>query len=64
VKDDFAFTFNKEKNIGYISSNRSGVDNIYSALPICKSQIAVVKNLRLELLLLIQDVVLDENKVV
>jgi outer membrane protein OmpA-like peptidoglycan-associated protein/tetratricopeptide (TPR) repeat protein len=42
AKDDFSFTFNKEKNIGYISSNRDGVDNIYSALPICKSEIAVV----------------------
>jgi hypothetical protein len=28
AKDDFAFTFNKEKNIGYISSNRSGIDHI------------------------------------
>ena len=45
AKDDFAFTFNKEKNTGYISSNRSGVDHIYSAVPICYSQIAaVVKN--------------------
>jgi hypothetical protein len=45
AKDDFAFTFNKEKNIGYISSNRSGIDHIYSALPICNSQIAtVIKN--------------------
>jgi hypothetical protein len=44
AKDDFAFTFNKEKNIGYISSNRSGIDHIYSALPICNSQIATVKN--------------------
>jgi hypothetical protein len=26
AKDDFAFTFNKEKNIGYISS--SGIDHI------------------------------------
>jgi hypothetical protein len=41
AKDDFAFTFNKEKNIGYISSNRSGIDHIYS-VPICNSQIATV----------------------
>lgn len=40
-KDDFAFTFNKEHNIGFISSNRSGVDNIYSTSPICKSQIVI-----------------------
>ncbi|WP_016991369.1 OmpA family protein [Flavobacterium sp. ACAM 123] len=44
-KDDFAFTLNKDNNIGFVSSNRSGVDNIYSAIPICKSQIVtVVKN--------------------
>jgi hypothetical protein len=43
AKDDFAFT-NKEKNIGYISSNRSGIDHIYSALPICNSQIAIYQN--------------------
>ena len=34
-KDDFAFTFNVEKNIGFISSNRGGVDNIYKAVPVC-----------------------------
>ncbi|MFV8336476.1 OmpA family protein [Flavobacterium sp. RSP29] len=44
-KNDFAFTFNKEKNIGYLSSNRSGVDHIYSTIPVCKGQIfSVVKN--------------------
>lgn len=44
-KDDFAFTFNKEKNIGYLSSNRSGVDQIYSSVPVCKGQIqTIVKN--------------------
>ncbi|MFV5698871.1 OmpA family protein [Flavobacterium sp. ZT3R17] len=44
-KDDFAFTFNKEKNIGYLSSNRSGVDHIYSAVPVCKGHIlTTVKN--------------------
>jgi outer membrane protein OmpA-like peptidoglycan-associated protein len=44
-KDDFAFTFNKEKNIGYLSSNRGGVDHIYSSIPVCKGQIlSVVKN--------------------
>lgn len=34
-KDDFAFTFNTAKNIGFVSSNRSGVDNIYLATPVC-----------------------------
>ncbi len=41
-KDDFAFTYNKEKKIGYVSSNRSGVDHIYSAIPVCKAQILTV----------------------
>lgn len=34
-KDDFAFTFNKSKNIGFLSSNRNGNDDIFSATPIC-----------------------------
>jgi outer membrane protein OmpA-like peptidoglycan-associated protein len=34
-KDDFAFTFNKAKNIGFLSSNRNGNDDIFSATPIC-----------------------------
>jgi outer membrane protein OmpA-like peptidoglycan-associated protein len=34
-KDDFAFTLNTEKNIGFLSTNRSGVDNIYLATPVC-----------------------------
>jgi hypothetical protein len=34
-KDDFAFTFNKDKNIGFLSSNRNGNDDIFSAIPIC-----------------------------
>jgi len=34
-KDDFAFTFNNTKNIGFFSSNKAGKDNIYLATPIC-----------------------------
>ncbi|TRW21021.1 OmpA family protein [Flavobacterium zepuense] len=34
-KDDFAFTFNTTKNIGFFSSNREGVDKLYSATPVC-----------------------------
>jgi outer membrane protein OmpA-like peptidoglycan-associated protein/tetratricopeptide (TPR) repeat protein len=66
TKDDFAFTLNKEKNIGYISSNRSGIDHIYSAVPICYSQIAaVVKNSKTaDVLVNSRVAVLDENKVV
>jgi len=35
AKDDFAFTFNTTKNLGYFSSNRDGFDKIYSATPVC-----------------------------
>lgn len=34
-KDDFGFTFNKTKNMGFFASNRSGNDDIYGATPIC-----------------------------
>ena len=34
-KDDFAFNFNNTKNIGFFSSNRDGIDKLYSATPVC-----------------------------
>jgi outer membrane protein OmpA-like peptidoglycan-associated protein/tetratricopeptide (TPR) repeat protein len=34
-QDDFSFSFNSQKNIGFFSSNRTGVDKIYLATPIC-----------------------------
>ena len=36
-KDDFAFTYNTKKKVGFFSSNRSAdaVDNIYKAEPLC-----------------------------
>lgn len=44
-KDDFSFSFNAARNIGFFSSNRSGVDNIYFANPVCAAEaIAVVKD--------------------
>ena len=44
-KDDFAFTFNQEKNIGFVSSNREKSDDIYLATPVCRLMIqAVVTN--------------------
>ena len=63
-KDDFAFTFNKEKNIGYLSSNRLGVDNIYNAIPVCKSEmVIVVKNAKTaEVLANSKVVFMDKNK--
>jgi outer membrane protein OmpA-like peptidoglycan-associated protein len=57
-KDDFAFTFDKEKSIGYLSSNRSGVDHVYSAIQVCKGQIqAIVKNAK-------NNVILADSKVI
>uniref|UniRef100_UPI0037C05DD7 OmpA family protein n=1 Tax=Flavobacterium sp. TaxID=239 RepID=UPI0037C05DD7 len=41
-KDDFAFSLNAEKNIGFLSTNRSGVDNIYLATPICGVEVITV----------------------
>ncbi len=41
-KDDFAFTFNKAKNLGFLSSNRNGNDDIFSATPICGVDLLVV----------------------
>lgn len=40
-KDDFALTYNKNKNVGFLSSNRSGTDKIYIATPVCALQILV-----------------------
>ncbi|MEZ4838221.1 OmpA family protein [Flavobacterium sp.] len=41
-KDDFAFSLNAEKNIGFLSTNRSGVDNIYLATPVCGVEVITV----------------------
>ncbi|WP_297510341.1 OmpA family protein [Flavobacterium sp.] len=41
-KDDFAFTFNKDKNTGFLSSNRNGNDDILSVTPICGVDVMVV----------------------
>jgi outer membrane protein OmpA-like peptidoglycan-associated protein len=34
-KDDFAFTYNATKKVGFFSSNRDGNDDIFKADPIC-----------------------------
>jgi tetratricopeptide (TPR) repeat protein len=34
-KDDFSFSFNKDKNLGFFSSNRNGNDDFFKAIPIC-----------------------------
>ncbi|MBP2283249.1 outer membrane protein OmpA-like peptidoglycan-associated protein [Flavobacterium sp. CG_23.5] len=63
-KDDFSFTFNKDKNIGYLSSNRSGTDHIYNSIPVCKSEMStIVKNSKTGALLANSRVVfLDADK--
>jgi outer membrane protein OmpA-like peptidoglycan-associated protein/tetratricopeptide (TPR) repeat protein len=44
-KDDFSFTYNTNKKVGFFSSNRTGNDDIYKADPVCNVQaIAVVKD--------------------
>ena len=35
AKDDFSFSMNMQKNMGFFSSNRDGNDNIYQATPVC-----------------------------
>lgn len=40
--DDFSFSINTTKNVGYFASNRSGVDNIYMAIPICQSELTAL----------------------
>jgi outer membrane protein OmpA-like peptidoglycan-associated protein len=34
-KDDFSFSFNTTKNVGFFASNRTGEDNLYLATPVC-----------------------------
>ncbi|WP_298221529.1 OmpA family protein [Flavobacterium sp.] len=41
-KDDFSFTFNKAKNLGFFSSNRNGNDDIFSATPVCGTEVFTV----------------------
>ncbi|MFT3794454.1 OmpA family protein [Flavobacterium sp.] len=41
-KDDFAFTFNKQRKTGFLSSNRNGNDDIFVVSPICGVQLLTV----------------------
>jgi outer membrane protein OmpA-like peptidoglycan-associated protein len=41
-KDDFGFTFNKAKNLGFFASNRNGNDDIFGATPICGIQVFTI----------------------
>ncbi|TXI66187.1 MAG: cell envelope biogenesis protein OmpA [Flavobacterium sp.] len=40
-KDDFAFTYNAAKKVGFFSSNRDGNDDIFKADPVCNVQALV-----------------------
>lgn len=45
AKDDFAFTYNVAKKVGFFASNRDGNDDIFIADPVCGVQaIATVKD--------------------
>ena len=41
-KDDFAFTYNNSKKVGFFSSNRTGQDDIYLANLICNLNISTL----------------------
>ncbi|NNT71248.1 OmpA family protein [Flavobacterium sp. IMCC34852] len=41
-KDDFAFSFNGTKNVGFLSSNRGGNDDILVVSPICGVDVTIV----------------------
>jgi outer membrane protein OmpA-like peptidoglycan-associated protein/tetratricopeptide (TPR) repeat protein len=41
-KDDFSFTFNKDKNIGFLSSNRNGNDDIFAVNPLCAVDVTTI----------------------
>ena len=41
-KDDFSFTFNTARNIGFFASNRNGNDDIFGAVPLCSLDVLTV----------------------
>ena len=41
-KDDFSFTFNGTKNLGFLSSNRNGNDDIFGVSPICGVDVMIL----------------------
>lgn len=41
-KDDFSFSFNRAKNMGFFSSNRNGNDDIFGATPICGVEVMTI----------------------
>ncbi|MGV9002955.1 OmpA family protein [Flavobacterium sp.] len=41
-KDDFSFTFNSKKDVGFFASNRNGNDDIFKATPVCGVDVMIV----------------------
>lgn len=41
-KDDFAFTFNEIKKIGFVASNRNGNDDIFELIPVCNYEVNTI----------------------
>lgn len=41
-KDDFAFSFNESKKVGFLSSNRNGNDDIFCATPLCGVDVLII----------------------
>ncbi|WP_430614624.1 OmpA family protein [Flavobacterium sp. JP2137] len=63
-KDDFAFTFYPDKNIGFFSTNRVGRDDIYKAIPVCNVEmyVSVVNEKTGEIIPGAQVKILDDRK--
>lgn len=64
AQDDFSFSIDNENKLGYVSSNRSGKDNLYGITTICKAQIlTIAKNAKTGALIAGAKIVfLDSNK--
>ena len=41
-KDDFAFTFDAQRKVGFVSSNRNGNDDIFTVTPVCGVMVTTV----------------------
>lgn len=64
AKDDFAFSFYPDKNIGFFSTNRVGRDDIYKAIPVCNVEmyVTVINEKTGEILTGAQVKILDDRK--
>jgi outer membrane protein OmpA-like peptidoglycan-associated protein/tetratricopeptide (TPR) repeat protein len=70
-KDDFSFTFNSKREIGFLASNRNGNDDIFGAIPVCSLEViatvtdaktgAILSNARVAILDDKKNVIATEN---